>query len=140
MAEVSEQSSGQNPGNPGPGSPGDPGTTRPGRGMSRRTVMSAGATLLAGFGLGAAPPGLSAGSAWAAPGAAPAGDPAGTPADLALFRPVAVSSTDYAPTPAGFAVDGLAEVGARGSGWRAAQGDPQWIVVDLQAPCRITSV
>jgi hypothetical protein len=112
--------------------------------MTRRTVVSAGATLLAGFGLGAALPGLSAGSVWAAPGTAPAGppagDPAGTPTDLALYRPVAVSSTDYAPTPAGFAVDGLAEVGVRGSGWRAAQGDPQWIAVDLQAPCRITSV
>ena len=51
-----------------------------------------------------------------------------------------VSSTDYAPTPAKFAVDGMAEVGVRGSGWRAAQGDPQWMVVDLQAPCQVSSV
>ena len=51
-----------------------------------------------------------------------------------------VSSTDYAPTPATFAVDGLPQVGVRGSGWRAANGDPQWISVDLQAPCRIEAV
>ncbi|WP_460465961.1 discoidin domain-containing protein, partial [Amycolatopsis acidiphila] len=61
--------------------------------------------------------------------------------DLALFRPVRVSSTDYAATPAEFAVDGLAQVGTAGSGWRAAEGgDPQWIVVDLQGSCQVESV
>ncbi|MEK8104910.1 hypothetical protein NKG94_06270 [Micromonospora sp. M12] len=41
--------------------------------------------------------------------------PAATPpsVDLARYRPVAVSSTDYAPTPATFAVDGLPQVGVR---------------------------
>jgi hypothetical protein len=99
-------------------------------GVSRRQFLASGGTLLAGFTLGALLPD----HAFAA-GAAGSGDE-----DLALNRPVAVSSTDYAPVPAEFAVDGLAEVGTRGSGWRAAQGDPQWIAVDLQAPCRVTSV
>ncbi|GAA4569044.1 glycosyl hydrolase 2 galactose-binding domain-containing protein [Planotetraspora kaengkrachanensis] len=67
------------------------------------------------------------------PGAAPS-------ADLALYRPVAVSSTDYAATQAEFAVDGLTSTGVRGSGWRAADGVPQWISVDLQADCRVESV
>ncbi|GHF49879.1 hypothetical protein FHX82_003815 [Amycolatopsis bartoniae] len=99
-------------------------------GISRRNVLSAGTGLLAGFGVAAALP--------AAASAAPAQAPAKT--DLALFRPVTVSSTDYAATPAEFAVDGLAQVGVRGSGWRAAQGDGQWIVVDLQGRCEISSV
>ncbi|HEX8864633.1 MAG TPA: glycosyl hydrolase, partial [Lentzea sp.] len=60
--------------------------------------------------------------------------------DLALFRPVSVSSTDYAATPAEFAVDGLAQVGVQGSGWRAGQGDGQWMIVDLQGRCDISSV
>ncbi|HZC27616.1 MAG TPA: discoidin domain-containing protein, partial [Actinopolymorphaceae bacterium] len=64
----------------------------------------------------------------------------GSGTDLARYRPVSASSTDYAPTPVEFAVDGLAEVGVRGSGWRAAQGDPQWIAVDLQALCRVESI
>jgi F5/8 type C domain len=51
-----------------------------------------------------------------------------------------VSSTAYGPTPAEFAVDGLAETGVRGTGWRAAGPDPQWITVDLQAPCQVESV
>jgi hypothetical protein len=104
--------------------------------VSRRTF------LLASFGVAAALPGArpAAAAAPAAP-AASAAPAAGPPrADLALNRPVAVSSTDYAPTPGAFAVDGLPEVGVRGSGWRAAQGDPQWIAVDLQAPCRIEAV
>jgi hypothetical protein len=90
--------------------------------ISRRTFLAGNAALLAGFGLtrartaAAAPPALS---------------------DLALFRPVSVSSTAYAATPAAFAVDGLADVGVRGSGWRALDSDPQWIAVDLQAPCVI---
>ncbi len=101
-------------------------------GLSRRRFLSTSGTLLAAFGLTTALPGTRAAAAPAA--ARPA------PADLALGRPVTVSSTDYAPTPAEFAVDGLSEVGVRGSGWRAATGDPQWIIVDLQAQCGITSV
>src|SRR5882724_8429867 len=101
--------------------------------LSRRTFISAGATLLASVGV----PAAFSSAAEAAP-AAPA--PAAK-TDLARYRPVAVSSTDYAPTPASFAVDGLAETGVRGSGWRAAAGaDPQWIAVDLQAPCRVEAV
>ena len=99
-------------------------------GLSRRRFLSTSGTLLAAFGLSSVVPGTRA-----------IATPTGTAtSDLALARPVTVSSTDYAPTPAQFAVDGIAEVGVRGSGWRAAQGDPQWIVVDLQAQCRITSV
>jgi len=107
--------------------------------LTRRTVLSAGATLLASVGLQAALP-------RAAKAAAPEATP---PADLALYRPVQVSSTDYAPTPGSFAVDGLPGTGVRGSGWRATGGasatgapatDPQWIVVDLQAPCRVEGV
>src|SRR5690242_21363840 len=98
--------------------------------ISRRHFVTAGAGLLAGFGLSAVLPERTASADPAAPAAA-----SGT--DLARYRPVSVSSTDYAATPAEFAVDGLAEVGARGSGWRAAPGDPQWIAVDLQAPCRV---
>lgn len=93
--------------------------------MSRRSFIAGNAALLAGYGL------ARAGTANAAPPQV---------SDLALFRPVSVSSTAYAPTPAEFAVDGLAETGVRGSGWRAAGGDPQWIAVDLQAPCEIHSV
>ncbi|HEX3792114.1 MAG TPA: discoidin domain-containing protein [Pseudonocardiaceae bacterium] len=104
-------------------------------GVSRRRFLSTGATLLAAFGVSAAVPGA---TAWAGP--ATANSTAPTSTDLALSRPVTVSSTDYAPTPAAFAVDGIAETGVRGSGWRAVAGDPQWIAVDLQVPCRITSV
>ncbi|GAB3893805.1 hypothetical protein GCM10029964_071180 [Kibdelosporangium lantanae] len=102
--------------------------------LTRRRVLTSGTGLLAGFGLAAMVPGV----AEAAPDAADAQRPATT--DLALFRPVTVSSTDYAATPAEFAVDGLAQVGVRGSGWRAAQGDSQWIIVDLQGRCDISSV
>jgi len=97
--------------------------------VSRRSFISgvgAGA-LLAGFRLGAPP-------------LARAERAQGASQDLALYRPVTVSSTDYAATPPEFAVDGVAAVGVRGTGWRAAKGDPQWIAVDLQARCRITSV
>jgi lambda repressor-like predicted transcriptional regulator len=97
--------------------------------VSRRSFLSAGAGLLASVGVS----GLLPEAAQAAPTPA-------IPADLALHRPVAVSSTDYAPTPSAFAVDGLPQVGVRGSGWRAATGDPQWISVDLQAPCRVEAV
>ena len=107
--------------------------------LSRRTFISAGATLLASVGVSAVlSPAAEAAEATPATLAAPAA-PART--DLARYRPVTVSSTDYAPTPAAFAVDGLAETGVRGSGWRAAPGaDPQWIAVDLQAPCRVEAV
>ncbi len=102
-------------------------------GVSRRRVLSAGTGLLAGFGLAAALPGAASAAPLAADGAAPK-------SDLALFRPVRVSSTDYAATPAEFAVDGLAQVGVQGSGWRAAQGDSQWMIVDLQGRCQIESI
>ncbi|MEH1168270.1 discoidin domain-containing protein [Micromonospora sp. CPCC 205539] len=102
--------------------------------VSRRTFLSAGATLLASIGVTAVLPDAVAAAAPATPAAAP------PPTDLARYRPVAVSSTDYAPTPGTFAVDGLPQVGVRGSGWRAAPGDPQWITVDLQAPCSVEAV
>lgn len=89
--------------------------------VSRRGFLAGTATLLASFGL-------------------PAAASADPRTDLALRRPVTVSSTDYAPTPGAFAVDGLTETGVRASGWRAATGDPQWITVDLQANCEISSV
>ncbi|KJK48229.1 glycosyl hydrolase [Lentzea aerocolonigenes] len=102
-----------------------------GDGVSRRQALTMGGGLLAGFGLGALVP--------ATASAAPEPTAPQT-ADLALFRPVSVSSTDYAATPAEFAVDGLAQVGVQGSGWRAAQGDGQWMIVDLQGRCDISSV
>ena len=102
---------------------------------SRRTVITAGSTLLAGFALD---------TAFARPGYAAesvgASEKASTPGELALYRPIEVSSTDYAPTPGAFAVDRVASAGVRGTGWRAADGDPQWISVDLQAVCQVTSV
>ncbi|MBC7913592.1 MAG: discoidin domain-containing protein [Pyrinomonadaceae bacterium] len=56
--------------------------------------------------------------------------------NLALFRPVSVSSTDHAPTPPEFAVDGEYD-----TGWRARlEGIPQWLSVDLQASCKISDV
>ncbi|GHG99785.1 discoidin domain-containing protein [Streptomyces lanatus] len=98
---------------------------------SRRTVLTAGSTLLAGFGLGMSLPTASV--------AADSGQ-ARSLDELAAYRPVTVSSTDYAPTPAEFAVDGLDGAGVRGTGWRAAPGDPQWICVDLQAMCEVESL
>lgn len=53
---------------------------------------------------------------------------------------MSVSSTAYAPTPGSFVVDRLSSPGVRGSGWRAGAGDPQWISVDLQAACEVTSI
>ncbi|MCA1221517.1 discoidin domain-containing protein [Streptomyces sp. 8L] len=104
---------------------------------SRRSVVASGTVLLAGFGLGAALPG----PAFAAePAGADGAAPAGRGGELAAYRPVAVSSTDYAPTPAEFAVDGVSTTGVKGTGWRAADGDPQWISIDLQAQCRVESV
>ncbi|GHH83479.1 hypothetical protein GCM10018793_45680 [Streptomyces sulfonofaciens] len=103
--------------------------------LSRRSVVAAGSTLLAGFSLSALLPGTSSA---AEPGKAPsAGAPHG---ELAAYRPIEVSSTAYAPTPGEFAVDRITAPGVRGTGWRAADGDPQWIAVDLQSDCEVTSV
>ncbi|MGW3310205.1 discoidin domain-containing protein [Streptomyces sp. NPDC001073] len=102
--------------------------------LSRRSVVTTGSTLLAGFGLGAVLP-MSTAAAGSARSAAPS-----SPGELALHRPVSVSSTAYAPTPGSFVVDRLSSPGVRGSGWRAGAGDPQWISVDLQAVCEVTSV
>ncbi len=67
--------------------------------------------------------------------------------NLALNRPVSVSSTDHAPTQGEFAVDGETQ-----TGWRArffvdydkstkpVRTLPQWIAVDLQAKCDLSSV
>ncbi|MFS8096876.1 discoidin domain-containing protein [Lentzea alba] len=103
-----------------------------GGGVSRRQALTMGGGLLAGFGVGSLLPGAAS--------AAPEQAAAQQAVDLALFRPISVSSTDYAATPAEFAVDGLAQVGVQGSGWRAAQGDGQWMIIDLQGRCDITSV
>ncbi|WP_328463454.1 discoidin domain-containing protein [Streptomyces sp. NBC_00448] len=97
-------------------------------------MVTAGSTLLAGFGLGLALPGTSF-----AAGAAKPGSSAGK-AELAAYRPISVSSTDYAPTPGAFVVDRLNSAGVKGSGWRAADGDPQWIAVDLEGDCDVTSL
>ena len=106
--------------------------------MSRRRFLSANATLLGGFGLAMAfPPAAQASPAKQAGPESASGAPS---TDLALYRPVTVSSTAYGPTPAEFAVDRLAVTGVGGTGWRAGGPDPQWITVDLQAPCRVESV
>src|SRR4051812_9453748 len=97
---------------------------------SRRALLSTGSTLLAGFGLGTVFP---------ADALASSSEQPEQPGELAAYRPVAVSSTDYAPTQAEFAVDGVPATGVRGTGWRAAAGDPQWISVDLQALCEVHS-
>jgi hypothetical protein len=106
--------------------------------MSRRRFLSANATLLGGFGLVGSL--AQAAPASAAVRAGQGNAPSATAADLALYRPVTVSSTAYGPTPAEFAVDRLAVTGVRGTGWRAGGPDPQWITVDLQAPCSVESV
>jgi Exo-beta-D-glucosaminidase Ig-fold domain/F5/8 type C domain/Glycosyl hydrolases family 2/Glycosyl hydrolases family 2, sugar binding domain len=110
--------------------------------LSRRTFVSANAVLLAAVGLRHVIPGKhSAGPAQRTAQLTAEQTPATNGiTDLALYRPVSVSSTNYGPTPASFAVDRLAETGVTGSGWRAASSDPQWITVDLQAPCDIESV
>ncbi|MFJ8504780.1 discoidin domain-containing protein [Streptomyces avermitilis] len=106
-------------------------STQPPR-PSRRSVLATGSTLLAAFGLGVALPQSSY--------AATPLRPTGSRGDLATYRPVSVSSTDYAPTPAEFVVDKVNSVGVKGTGWRAADGDPQWISVDLQTDCTVDSV
>ena len=103
--------------------------------VSQRTFRSTGATLLGGLTADTALSAPQAAASTAGTGSAPT-----ETGELALDRPVTASSTDYAPTPARFAVDRLSLVGVRGTGWRAAQGDPQWITVDLQAPCEIEAV
>ncbi|GAA3801851.1 discoidin domain-containing protein [Streptomyces chiangmaiensis] len=105
----------------------------PSRHPSRRSVVATGSTLLAGFGLGSV---FSATGSAAERAAVSAGVAA--PGELAAYRPVSVSSTDYAPTPGEFVVDRITTQGVRGTGWRAAAGDPQWISVDLQADCQVT--
>ncbi|WP_202869298.1 discoidin domain-containing protein [Kribbella antibiotica] len=94
--------------------------------LSRRTFLAASGGLLASVSLPLAE--------------ASAAKPAAPKTDLARYRPVRASSSAYAATPPEFAVDGLAVPGVRGSGWRAAGNDPQWLVVDLQAKCRVESV
>ncbi len=37
-------------------------------------------------------------------------------------------------------MDKVNSVGVKGTGWRAADGDPQWISVDLQTDCTVDSV
>ena len=86
---------------------------------SRRAVLSAGSTLLAGFGLGMGPLSGTAAAGTGQPGQ-------GAPAELAVYRPVSVSSTDYAPTPAEFAVDGLDVTGYRLAGWSWGMWDWNW--------------
>lgn len=55
--------------------------------------------------------------------------------DLALNRPVMVSSVFYGPYQGAFAVDGSPH-----SWWASAAADPQYLIVDLQADCTIESV
>ncbi|MFF4243000.1 discoidin domain-containing protein [Streptomyces sp. NPDC001822] len=104
------------------------------RRVSRRSVVTTGSTLLAGFGLGALAPATTAAAAVTSSRSASA------PRELAVHRPVTVSSTAYAPTPGSFVTDRLTAQGVRGSGWRAGAGDPQWISIDLQAACEVTSI
>ncbi|BCY07470.1 discoidin domain-containing protein [Actinoplanes sp. L3-i22] len=96
--------------------------------VSRRTFLAAGSGLLASIGVEATLPGAAAAAPQPAAG------------DLARYRPVSASSTAYAPAQPSFAVDGLPQLGVRGSGWRATAGDPQWIAVDLQTPCQVEAI
>ncbi|GAA1671266.1 discoidin domain-containing protein [Streptomyces yatensis] len=107
----------------------------PSRLPSRRTVVATGTTLLASLGLGSV---LPVPHAAAVPTGASA-EPPGS-GELALYRPVSVSSTAYAATPGTFVVDRLSSPGVRGSGWRAEGGDPQWVAVDLQSACEVTHI
>ncbi|MFF8592437.1 discoidin domain-containing protein [Streptomyces sp. NPDC015220] len=109
---------------------------------SRRSVVTAGSTLLAGLGLGTLLPTAAAAADVTATATGPAHRPptSPAPAEIAAHRPVQVSSTSYAATPGEFAVDRMTSRGVRGSGWRAGDGDPQWISVDLQADCQVTAI
>ncbi|MFF4836396.1 discoidin domain-containing protein [Streptomyces sp. NPDC001315] len=99
---------------------------------SRRSVVATGSTLLAGFGLGT----VFAAAADAAERTAGAtGTDSSAPVEIAVYRPVRVSSQAYAPAPAEFVVDAVPAQGVRGTGWRAEAGDPQWVSVDLEADC-----
>ncbi|MFB7085240.1 discoidin domain-containing protein [Streptomyces sp. NPDC056296] len=112
------------------------GAATPGPDHSRRTFLTASATVLASVSLAGALPGRAS----AAPAVPTAGAEAAA-ADLALYRPVQVSSTAYAATPAHFVTDRMGRAGVTGSGWRAdGTGDPQWVAVDLEGTCRVTSV
>lgn len=95
---------------------------------SRRTFLATTGGLLAGFSLSTSLPAEAT-----AEGTVKA-------TDLALYRPVQASSTAYAATPPQFVVDNLPLPGVKGSGWRAATADPQWITVDLQAKCRVEAL
>ncbi len=119
--------------------------------VSRRGFLSTGATLLAGFGAGTVLPderadaGIGAGTdISAAIGGSPlvGGLAPGRVADLALYRPVRVSSALYAPTAVRFAADRPRPSAARPTraGPLATAGEPQWIAVDLQAPCTVEAV
>ncbi|MBN2486007.1 MAG: Ig-like domain-containing protein [Bacteroidales bacterium] len=55
--------------------------------------------------------------------------------NIALNKPVTVSSTENAGTPGAAAVDGSA-----GTRWSSAFSDPQWIMVDLQGTYSINRV
>ncbi|MFE9611732.1 discoidin domain-containing protein [Streptomyces sp. NPDC006012] len=109
----------------------------PSRRPSRRAVVTTGTTLLAGFGLGVVLPAAEAAAGTQQPRTAA---PAPAPGEIATFRPVEVSSQAYAPAAAEFAVDGVPAQGVRGTGWRAGDGDPQWISVDLQSDCLVSRV
>ncbi|MEU1202118.1 discoidin domain-containing protein [Streptomyces sp. NPDC005813] len=111
----------------------------PSRPPSRRSVVTTGSTLLAGFGLGAVFPTAGAAAERTGAGTEPATASA-TPGEIAAFRPVEVSSQAYASAAAEFVVDGVPAKGVRGTGWRAGSGDPQWISVDLQADCEVSWV
>ena len=117
----------------------EPLPARPGP-MSRRAFLSVNATLLAGFGLRRALTRTGPTSTASAASTQLTALESDAATDLARYRPVTVSSTAYGPNPPEFAVDGLAETGVRGTGWRASGSDPQWIAVDLQAPCTVESV
>lgn len=55
--------------------------------------------------------------------------------NLALNKPVTVSSTENAGTPGSSAVDGNG-----GTRWSSLHSDPQWIYVDLQNTCSINQI
>jgi hypothetical protein len=103
--------------------------------VSRRASLSTGTPLLAGFTADAVPA-----PTWAAVGTAASGTDSAGASESAVHRSATVSAADYAPIPAHFAVDRLSLVGMQGTGRRTAQGDPQWITIDLHAQCEIEAV